>query len=328
MKKCPFCAEDIQDEAVFCRHCKHSLTPVPQPQVSTYAHVNSSNALTTRRDVNWKKVLIGLGIVILIILSFQFWYITIPGSIIWYIWRKSKFNRKTSIIATAALVIVFAILEGTVAFTNRAPTLTITDPQNNYSIEAQTVSIKGKVNPVQSSLLINDTPVALDNQGSFTYQAQLPDEGNNTITITAANGGKQVSDNLTVSRIFTDAEKAAKAKAAADAEAAQQAEAAANAKAAQDAAAKAAADQAAYEKTPAGRLCTKHPDWMQDECQNVADNKIWIGMLYDMVTTERGLPNHINTSNYGNGNEYQACWYDITPSCFYFKSDDIITSYN
>jgi uncharacterized membrane protein YvbJ len=81
-------------------------------------------------------------------------------------------------------------------------------------------------------------------------------------------------------------------------------------------------------KTKAGKIYKKHPTWSKEDCEDLANNKIWIGMEYDMVVYLRGKPNHINTSNYGSGSEYQACWDDYNPSCFYFGEDRIITSYN
>lgn len=47
-----------------------------------------------------------------------------------------------------------------------------------------------------------------------------------------------------------------------------------------------------------------------------------------MVVYLRGKPNTINPSNYGKGINYQFCYHNYKPSCFYSKEDQIITSYN
>lgn len=86
--------------------------------------------------------------------------------------------------------------------------------------------------------------------------------------------------------------------------------------------------EANFKKTKAGKIQSKHPDWTKDECERLAKKQIWIGMNYDMLLYLRGKPNTVNTSNYGNGNEYQCCWDDYDTSCFYMKSDNIIYSYN
>jgi hypothetical protein len=81
-------------------------------------------------------------------------------------------------------------------------------------------------------------------------------------------------------------------------------------------------------KTKAGKIQKKHPNWTREECKNIVDRKIWIGMSLDMLKYERGNPNSANPSNYGNGVNWQWCWDDYSPSCFYGGEDGIITSYN
>ncbi|GEJ48122.1 zinc ribbon domain-containing protein [Chryseobacterium sp. ON_d1] len=81
-------------------------------------------------------------------------------------------------------------------------------------------------------------------------------------------------------------------------------------------------------KTKAGKIYKKHREWSKEDCIKIAERQVWIGMHYDMLIYMRGKPNNVNTSNYGDGPHYQACWHDYDPSCFYFDESQIITSYN
>ena len=87
-------------------------------------------------------------------------------------------------------------------------------------------------------------------------------------------------------------------------------------------------ETAMFLKTKAGKIWKKHPDWTREECIEVSHNNIWIGMSYFHLIYMRGKPDNVNISNYGNGNQYQWCWYDYTPSYFYGGDDGIITSWN
>jgi len=87
-------------------------------------------------------------------------------------------------------------------------------------------------------------------------------------------------------------------------------------------------EEAKFLKSKAGKIYKKHPEWSKEDCISISQNKIWIGMHYDMLVYERGLPDNVNTSNYGDGPNYQACWHDYQASCFYFDESQIITSYN
>ena len=83
-----------------------------------------------------------------------------------------------------------------------------------------------------------------------------------------------------------------------------------------------------WSSAQARQICASHPDWTQSDCERLAENRIWIGMHYDMLIYLRGKPNAANPSNYGYGTEWQWCWYDYTPSCFYGENDGIVDSYN
>ena len=88
-------------------------------------------------------------------------------------------------------------------------------------------------------------------------------------------------------------------------------------------------DQFVWDSSEAGILCKAHPEWLPVDCDRIANGGIWIGMTYDMLVASLGRrPDSANLSNYGSRNQWQWCWHNHTPSCFYGGDDEIITSYN
>ena len=87
--------------------------------------------------------------------------------------------------------------------------------------------------------------------------------------------------------------------------------------------------QAEWAKTKGGQICAKNKGWTKQECDDLVANKIWVGMKYDMLVYMRGKPNSVNPSDYGGGIQYQYCWNNYTPRCFYDQNgDSIIDAFN
>jgi hypothetical protein len=190
------------------------------------------------------------------------------------------------------------------------PAIVVNEPQDHIQIQAPSIKIKGRVVPASAGVAVTGcNHVSPNSGGNFECSASLR-PGDNKITVQAWFAGNENTKTLTITRPLTEeelrAQKAAAAKAVKER----------------------AAALAAYARTPAGRLCTKHPRWTRDDCENVARHRIWIGMTLEMVEAMRGRPDHANPSNYGSGTRWQWCWDDYTPSCFYGEDDHIITAYN
>lgn len=178
-----------------------------------------------------------------------------------------------------------------VIFPSKAPEITIISPEQNFSIQARDIEIRGTVNPKTAQVTLNGfIPVSVDSDGNFITKFNLKAESN-TARLQAKITDERVSEKtITINRVFTEQEKldikiaAEKAQKEADVQAV-----------------KAKAEQEAYARTPAGRVCTKHPTWTTEMCEAIGKGKIGIGMTEDQVKAAWGNPSRINrtTTSYG-----------------------------
>ncbi len=264
-----------------------------------------------------KIISILLILVVVVPIAFIYWYVSFPLIAIIYVWKSVTMHQKGKVQWTAALVALCIMLTGLNLYAKRAPTIVITSPADNASIQSASATIEGSVEPYTATVTVNGN-VTVVSHGKFSSSVGLTKE-TNTVMVAATNNDKTDTKTITITRLYTDQEKAQMAT-----EDLQQAQAEAI-KTAED-----KAVQAAYDNSPAGKVCKKHPDWSKDVCATIASHKITVGMDIDMVRAAWGSPSSVHTSNYGTGNQYQACWTgsDYSESCVYYDSSGIITSYN
>ncbi|MDD5749463.1 MAG: hypothetical protein PHO91_01590 [Patescibacteria group bacterium] len=151
-----------------------------------------------------KKILKWIGKAFLVILAIGIWYISIPVILTWYIWKKSKLNKKKKYIGTVLAIVLFVVLLGLYSHLNRTPSLAITEPNEGFAIQASETTIKGTIDPKDAILDINGVVIKTEN-GTFSYAAKLSDE-KNTFTLKVSNSNGQSEQKIIVNRIFTEKE--------------------------------------------------------------------------------------------------------------------------
>lgn len=350
MKKCPYCAEEVQDSAVKCKHCHSDLSSQNGTRIeqgaSSASHSNGFiETFTSIFQMPVLRVMLWIlyfMIFVSMLTSSPFMSLIFLLPPVWWISTskdKAKIkarlkewkNHKTRVGFTVFFVLfsVFASLAN--ADAERRETMIAEYPVPAIEIMSNTGSqgeiteyVLEFVSSDTTSVTVNGKTISPDENGTYQTTITLT-KPSTSITIKAENEYKDSTETLTITRDKTNAEiaeeekLAAEAKAKADREAAEEAERQREEEAA----------QRAWEQSEAGQICARHSDWTDIECGYVADNKYWIGMKYDMLIEERGQPSSTNPSNYGYGTQWQWCWWYYTPSCFYDDDDDgFIDSYN
>lgn len=237
-KKCPLCAEEVKVDAIICKHCKSNLAELAlkeeMAEKARQVAVAQEQAVQEKRnkikEQNERKNKIGVRILVGILIALTY-KVSIPvllGWIIWMNWKTkgafikdnwaslklSIFVNRKMLIAWSVVIILLGMFISTIANEMRTPTITISEPVNNYTTTQKSVEIKGNVDPINASTTAytekgngkNYLPIKFSD-GKFIVSVNLNDPVTRII-LTADNDGSATSTVLIVNRKFSDSEMA------------------------------------------------------------------------------------------------------------------------
>ncbi len=176
-KLCPFCKEEIKKDAIRCKHCGEDLT---SRQQKPEAKKKAGNLDVKPKHIVW--ILLGL-------VSIAFWYITIPGAFIWYLYKKPeqrekamRFLRKTFSLLrrqwkiVTPIVAVFLLIVAVRSYS--APRAAAIELSDKYEFTGSSVEISGKASvhcPCSLELSVDGKPVQIEGD-AFKIAIDVPND--------------------------------------------------------------------------------------------------------------------------------------------------------